>query len=298
MNRIQGAFDQIRAEDALKSNTKAFVHEKAHEYTLRRKTRRVRPALACLACLIVFLATGYWLYFTPTVAISIDGTSSIELGINRLERVVSVTGYNEEGQKLTASLDVMFLNYVEAVEQTLSRDNTALHVQEEAVTIAVVGADHAQCERICNRLTEENANLYCYAAEQIEVQDAHELGLSYGKYQAFLELQELDPGTTPEQVRAMSMREVRARIRELSGRGQDDPSAQGVSDSGKNGNGVQNGAGNGKGGANRSETGAQENHQDGNCAQTEDVRGAYRSGNGQENRKAGGAQGVINRQNQ
>ena len=44
------------------------------------------------------------------------------------------------------------------------------------------------------------------------VTGAHKEGLSYGKYRAFLELQKLEPGITPEEIRGMSMREIRERI--------------------------------------------------------------------------------------
>ena len=44
---------------------------------------------------------------------------------------------------------------------------------------------------------------------------AHELGMSCGKYRAFLQLQELDPTITPEQVQNMTMREIRDLLNQL-----------------------------------------------------------------------------------
>ena len=60
-------------------------------------------------------------------------------------------------------------------------------------------------------------NAYCYCAHPDEVEAAHAAGLSYGKYQAFLELQALDPTITVEEVQDMTMREIRDRIDALSG---------------------------------------------------------------------------------
>lgn len=45
---------------------------------------------------------------------------------------------------------------------------------------------------------------------------AHEAGLSYGKYMAYLELQALDPDVTPQEVQGMNMREIRNRIEALT----------------------------------------------------------------------------------
>ena len=65
---------------------------------------------------------------------------------------------------------------------------------------------------------------------------AHEAGLSYGKYQAFLALQALDPSVTAEEVQGMTMRELRDRIAALGG----DPDAVGSHSqtSGHHSNGV------------------------------------------------------------
>ena len=59
-------------------------------------------------------------------------------------------------------------------------------------------------------------NVYCYSAQGEEVEDAHKAGLSYGKYKAFLEVQELDPNITVSEIQHMTMREIRELIDELS----------------------------------------------------------------------------------
>ena len=45
---------------------------------------------------------------------------------------------------------------------------------------------------------------------------AHDIGLTYGKYRAYLAQQALAPDVTPEEVRDMTMRELRDRILTLS----------------------------------------------------------------------------------
>lgn len=55
-------------------------------------------------------------------------------------------------------------------------------------------------------------NAYCYYARSDEVREAHELGLSYGKYRAYCEYRALDPSITVEEVQRMTMRELRDAI--------------------------------------------------------------------------------------
>ena len=77
--------------------------------------------------MLLALLGGRWLYFTPMAAISIDINPSLELSVNRFDRVIAITGFNEDGQALSDALDVKYKNYAQAVEQILHHDSvTAL----------------------------------------------------------------------------------------------------------------------------------------------------------------------------
>ena len=124
---LREAFDSIHADPALKESTRAFLREKTGNYTApepRRRSggfRRLAPALACAALLVVGLS-GYQAYFTPTSAISIDINPSVELEINRFDRVITVEGLNDDGTALAAELNVRFLSYDDALEQIIASD--------------------------------------------------------------------------------------------------------------------------------------------------------------------------------
>ena len=76
---------------------------------------------------------------------------------------------------------------------------------------------------------------------------AHAVGLSCGKYRAYLELHELDPSVTPADIQGMTMREIRDRIAALSG-SSDEVQTQGTGVSAGNGHhGCGMGNGRGKG---------------------------------------------------
>lgn len=242
-DKIKEAFDQVQAEDALKDKTKAYIFQKTHGYH-RARTVNYKPLVAALACIVLLVIGGQWLYFTPTVAISIDINPSVELGVNRFNRIISLEGYNDDGEELVDSLDVKFMDYTEAVNQIIeSEDIASLLSNDEVLTIAVVGSDNAQSEEVLSNIqacTSEKNNIYCYYARSEEVEAAHEAGLSYGKYRAYLELQKLDPAVTVDDIKNMTMREIRDRIDELSN------GEEGQTDSAQKGKGNQ-GNGNGQG---------------------------------------------------
>lgn len=160
------------------------------------------------------------MYFTPTVEISMDINPSIELAVNRFDRVISVEGWNNDGKELASSLDVWNLEYSEAVNQILENEEVAALLSNDGImTVAVVGENETQTAQILSGVqscTAGEKNVYCYSASLEEV-ETDELGLSYGKYRAFLEVQELDPSITTEEVRNMSMREIRDLIQTLTG---------------------------------------------------------------------------------
>ncbi|HJA93216.1 MAG TPA: hypothetical protein H9717_08930 [Candidatus Eisenbergiella merdipullorum] len=224
--RVKEAFHEIHAEEELKKKTKAFLFQKLQAPSGCRTGRlwHLVPVMACLL-LIAVVGGGWRLYFTPTAAISIDVNPSLELEINRFDRVLSVKGYNDDGQSLADSLDIRFMDYDDAVRQILeSTAVTDLLSRDAALTIAVTGSDEEQCGRILSDMescTSGHENAHCYSTDSAETEKAHELGLSLGKYNAFLVLQELDPDITPEEVQNMTMREIRDLIEALSPGGQE-----------------------------------------------------------------------------
>lgn len=249
-DKIRAAFDDIHAEEALKDRTRAYLARQTQGRRRRLSSRmRLVPALAC--CLLVLLAGwgGYHTYFIPSSIISIDVNPSLELGVNRFDRVISIAGYNDDGVALANAVDVKHMDYAQALVCILDSDAFAPYASEDAaVSIAVFGSDEQKSSKMLSQVeacTAGYRNTHCYA-DNIEVAAAaHEAGLSCGKYRAYLELHELDPAVTPEDVQGMTMREIRDRIAALSS-GSDAGQTQGAGVSSGNGH-HGNGAGNGKG---------------------------------------------------
>lgn len=243
-DKIRQAFDQVQAENELKDKTKYFIFQKTKGYK-QAKTANFKYLASAFACVAFLLIGGYWLYFTPTVQISIDINPSVELGVNRFNRIISFESYNDDGDKLTDSLDIKFMDYSEAVNKIIdSEEILTLLENDEVMTIAVVGTDNLQSEEVLSNMqscTDGRKNTYCYYTHSKEVEKAHESGLSYGKYKAFLELQKLDPTITVEEIQSMTMREIRERISQLSGNVDDN----GENDRKNTGTGRENHSGNG-----------------------------------------------------
>lgn len=243
-DKIKEAFEQVRTERILKEKTVEYIFQKTHGYK-RSKVVKYKYLVSAFACIVLLLIGGRWLYFTPMVEISMDINPSIELSVNRFNRIISFESYNDDGKELINSLDIRNMNYTEAVKQIMqNKDVVSLLSDNEIMTITVIGTDSTQSEEILSNIetfASEGRNTDCYYARSEEVEMAHEVGLSYGKYRAYLELQKLDPAITVDDFKDMTMREIRDKINELSN---DVESTTNLSGCGGNGN---QGNGNGQG---------------------------------------------------
>ena len=220
-DKIKGAFDTIKSGDELKKNTREFLSQKTRGY--KRKVffpyRWLVVAAKCTLFAVICFG-GYSLYFTPVSLISLDVNPSIELGVNRFDRVVSVDTYYEGFDKTEPSVNVRFLNYKDAIEQILADENMTPYVnQGQFMAVTVFGSSEEKSSEMLSELSACTAsynNVFCFSGNRQEVADAHSEGMSFGKYRAFLELNALDPEIMPKDVKELTMGQIWNEIRMLS----------------------------------------------------------------------------------
>lgn len=236
--KIRDAFDAVHAEDSLQDSTKAFLSDYLHaiDNAHNKKDnpnlikdgaklkspwrRRFAAVFVCLAIVISGFG-GRTLYTTPVSAISVDINPSIELGINRFDRVVTVDSYSSDGMGTIQYLYLKDLKYTDALHALLSSEEIAPYVENDGlVSVTVIGRDAKKENEIYSRISSchyENApNVEYHHGDRELVEEAHGAGLSFGKYRAFKELQALDPAVTSEEIRHWTIRRIRERIEELS----------------------------------------------------------------------------------
>ena len=251
--KIKNALGMVHAEEELKQNTKAFLKEKLYQkdknFQKNRYTQSKR-LMAAAACLSVFLFGGYLTCFQPVSAISIDINPSIELSINRLDKVISIKGYNEDGIWLADQLEVQFMDYTEAVDTILAAEIVEEYLQiEEQMEVTVLGSNEVKSQEMLASVKacvrgHQHKNVHCHSGDKEKAKEAHEHGFSFGKYQKFLILQELDPSIALEEVKGLTMHEISERIWELSQETEVEvtiPEGNGSGNDGNSGNGAGSG---------------------------------------------------------
>lgn len=301
--RIYDAFDSVHAEEELKDKTKSYLSHKL--YTQHKThTSYVRYAVIVLCCLIIGLGVGgYTLYTTPVAAISIDINPSIEFEVNRFDRVISVTGYNDEAKTIVKDLNLQNSKYDDAIIALLESKQISRYLTEDSfISISVASENDSKSTEIQQRVSsctgKRYGNVSCHIGKSEDVPTAHHSGLSFGKYRAFLELQALDPTVTIEDVKDLTMCQIQDWIDECSGNVSKDDNENQYSNRNGHNNGQENSQNHGvqqesnqnhtnKQDSNQNQEHKQDNNQkqNGNQENTQNHNGSQ--GNGNHKGKAG-----------
>lgn len=259
MNRIQKAFAPVRAETELKEKTVEFLHAQAARKT--SASNRFRVYAAACAALVVLVAgmVFYSVYTTPVSYISIDVNPSVELELNLFDRVIAWNGYNDDGEAIAQEVDLYNMPYTEAVDALLQDSQMEQCLAQEGARLVFTVSSDKEEEL---RAGIENCQGYilhhgtCTSAGTEEVHHAHELGLSMGRYQLYMELQQAGVEITPEQCQSLTMRELMELLKNAPASGTEGAtgsssgsslSSSSASSHHAEGNGHGSGTGNGEG---------------------------------------------------
>jgi len=216
---IKKAFDKIHTEDLLKQETKQFIHHKIYENagssSVRHKNLKIIYCIAAVMCsfAVILGAMGAYLYLTPAAVISIDINPSIELEVNRFDKVISVIGFNDEAKAVIENMDLKYKDYTSVINEILQNNKMINYLQaDNNLEISVAGKDEDMLEKMRACISKESnindKDIYCSNWEDIH--RAHSEGLSCGKYRIYLELQNENPDITIEDIKNLSMKEIRA----------------------------------------------------------------------------------------
>lgn len=222
-SNFKDAFDSIKADLQLKDSTYVFLQSEIAKRSQKPKifkfNRFVYVAITCVF-LMVCGVKGYSFYFEEISFVSIDINPSIELTLNRFDRVISVKAYNDDGKKIIKSLNVKNKSYNDALEILINNDIFKKYINNNSyVSFAVQSNDIKKENTLLTEVQNSADNLITAHHKGIQVncstvddsirQQAHGHGMSVGKYQAILELQEFNPDINIDDYRNTSMKDIK-----------------------------------------------------------------------------------------
>lgn len=202
-------FDDIHASDMLitktKSNVMKMMERPKHTYG------HTKLILGLTTVLLLF-GFGYWLWFIPVVTISVDINPSIELSINRLDRVIDVVAFNEDGQTIIDTVDLKYETYTDALNALMDDPTITVLMDDDGIAnIMVVGNDKDHCQHMVDTINtslNSNGTMHCRHGSSTALSNAHHFGMSYGRYALYQLLMEYGVDITVDQINTMSMVEI------------------------------------------------------------------------------------------
>ena len=179
------------------------VEKKKKQSTFRRKI----AAIAASAVLVATVGGGGIVYATPYGTVSIDVNPSIEYTINRFDRVLQVTGVNEEGQAVINAIGrnkLLNRTINTALSTTINQmeaDGYLTGEDDPVVLSSETGSEQHSAELASSlemRFSPQ-MEVYSLAVTQAEVASAHEKGITAGKLHFIREIEREEPETFLEE---------------------------------------------------------------------------------------------------
>ena len=141
---IKSAFDRIKAEETLISNTETALrnhqkqkNETTYVYKKRNifKMKRIAVAAGAVLVMLGLSVGGYAYYQTPVSYLSLDINPSVELGVNAFGRVVSAKGYNADGELILNGHSVVNFTVNDAVKKLVTSASENGFIKDDGSTI-------------------------------------------------------------------------------------------------------------------------------------------------------------------
>lgn len=181
------------------------IGEEISFFPIERTIQRKKPfllfglksVLALSAALLVVFGSLFPMYQSnhAYAYMSIDVNPSIELGINKKMQVVELTGFNKEGNEIIAHLNDWKKQDVIKITKTIinEMEKEGYFKVKKQLVISTVRTEEAEkqiekqleanIKEIKAAATDQQLELTVVSGTEQDLQKAHELGLTTGKYQ-------------------------------------------------------------------------------------------------------------------
>ena len=179
--------------------------------------------------LVAASSTGVYAYYkTPVAYLSLDINPSVELGVNAFDKVVTVEGYNDDGEKIIEGIDVTGSNVTEAVETLIESVADNGYIVEDGSTVISLTSEtdnpdiaaeiQNDAEEGANSALEDKDGIAVVQTDNVSLsmnEEARALGITPGKLNLIKKLQTVDPTVTVEQYKDSSVKNIMKTIKNI-----------------------------------------------------------------------------------
>ena len=216
---VKSVLEGIKPDEKLIQDTERLLRSKI----IKKKPRgnSFIAAAAYLSIIIVASSLSFYVYKQPVSYISFDVNPSLELEINRLDRVVEVNYFNEDARNMVSEKELYFLKPGEAIELIMNEADQQGYLSGNTSSIITIATNSNKEDRSIKLLEEllkkiENyskpLNILSYSVSGSLKEEADTLSLSFGKLQLIKLIQQLDKAATVEGFKNASIMSIMNQI--------------------------------------------------------------------------------------
>ncbi|MHC1720668.1 MAG: hypothetical protein AB9844_08440 [Clostridiaceae bacterium] len=235
-SHIKSSLSRIKAEDELIQKTENLLkynYEKQNsERTIFARMGKIfsmrRPVLAAFAAVMtvcVLSAGGFSYYKTPVAYVSLDINPSVELSVNKFNKIVSATAYNEDGKVILEDKTMFNSSVKDAISELVKAASEKGYIKNDGSTIILVtsetedsvvalslGKEAEEGAKDAIKSSGDVAVVYKDTVNLDKRDEAQKLGVSPGKLNLIEKLQALDPTVTVDQYRSAEVTAIMQKI--------------------------------------------------------------------------------------
>ena len=193
--------------------------------------RRFAVALASVAIIVISGVFSYNLYFTSSAYVDVDVNPSVELALNRFDRVIGEYAYNHDGEAVLDAVNIRHRKYSDAIGILIDAIvQSGLAHEESLISITLQTEDRERESGMLSviestvRHHHGTAEIFTFPVDGYTRSVAHGQNLSPAKYLAIQALIEVDPTATVEGCRHRSLGEIKQMTEQHAGNHKEDHS--------------------------------------------------------------------------
>lgn len=179
-------------------------------------------AVAASFLIFAMLSSGVYAYYTPYSYVSVDINPSLELSVNRFDKVIGVHAFNEDAEKVIKATDKIknkgIDNALEKIINTASEQGYLQNEESNSVMIVVSSSNKKEeailSDKVSKASTEALSHLssnYEVILEKTQLENYKKIkknNISPGKVILASEFKEVKPDIDEEQIITMPLQQV------------------------------------------------------------------------------------------
>jgi hypothetical protein len=180
------------------------------------------------ACFVLTLLLGFsvnQIYFTQTSLVSIDVNPSIEISLNRFNRVISSKSFNQEGAEILSSIKLFHQDYSDALSLIINAEKKEGYMNKNGNIVVSVFTNSKKKQTAMSDVIKaktatvlqsniENCEVEYHEVDEQTVEQAHAQGVSAGKYYYLKQLLTVAPGIDITKYTHHSIEQLKEQISE------------------------------------------------------------------------------------